>query len=163
MIPIFNDPDLCIKFCNESQDWLGTPFHKGGRIKGRLGGTDCVHLGEGIFRNVLGDLPQIEFPEYSLDETFHRADSRLEQWLDSNPRLQCLAKFDEDERNKLSRLKLLPGDFLGFRFGQAMHHLGYSQGGKKFIQCRQGVGTVESWLDDGTYEFRLLAAYRPLK
>lgn len=161
MKPIFSDPDLCIALCQEAQSWIGTPFHKNGRVK--QGGVDCINLVQQIYLEVLKEEQRIEFPPYNLDETFHNADSRLQAFLDAHPRLHCVYRFDEDEPHKLAGKVFLPGDLLGFRFGQAMHHLGLSLGMKKFIHCRQVAGTVESWLDDATYEFRLLAVYRPLK
>lgn len=161
MEPIFKDPDLCIRLCNEAETWLRTPFHHGGRVK--KAGTDCIGLVNGIFMAVLPDFKGLDFPAYNLEETLHRHDSRLEIFLDTYPRVFRIAKFHEDQKDKFKNLRLLPGDMLGFRIGNGMHHLGLSLGGKKFIECRQKWGTIESWLDDGTYEFRLLAVYRPVK
>lgn len=161
MTPVFQDPDLCIRLCNEAETWLRTPFHHGGKVKGA--GTDCINLINGIFIAVMPGFTGLEFPPYKLDETLHREDSRLQQFLDADPRVEKVAAFEEEQKGKLVGLRLLPGDLLGFRIAGGMHHLGLSLGGKKFIECRQKWGTIESWLDDGSYEFRLLAVYRPVK
>lgn len=147
----------------EAAEWLGTPFADHGRAKGKGGGVDCINLMQEIFARALG-AGRIAFPRYTLSENLHTSDPRLERELDNHPRLVKLASFDEDVPRKarcLDDLPLMVGDLIGMRVVNVVHHLALSLGGRKFIHCVRGIGTIQSYTDDATFERRIMVVYRP--
>lgn len=159
-----SDPVMAAAIVTECESWLGTPFVQHGHFKGRSGGVDCIRFVREVFANV--GVPQdVPWPEYRIDESLHMREPKLERFLDSHPRVQKMARLEDDARGKavlLDRVPLMPGDILGIRFGEVMFHLGIAVGGRKFIHCVRVRGVVDCYTDDSTFERRIIAVYRPL-
>lgn len=49
----------------EAREWIGTPYHHLGRIKGIKGGCDCITFLAGVFENA-GMIERPEIPYYAM-------------------------------------------------------------------------------------------------
>jgi len=56
----------------------------------------------------------------------------------------------------------LPGDILGFRINQIVHHIGVVLQDGKFIHAMDGTGTTVAMIEDATWQSRLARIWRPL-
>lgn len=130
-----------------ARGWLGTPYLHQASLKG--GGTDCLGLIRGIWREIVGSEPCVppsytrDWGEYSGDEILLAAASR---WLVPRPL---------EERQI--------GDVLLFRMraGAVAKHLGIlSAAGPtpNFIHAYSGHGVVESPLSE-PWARRIVSAF----
>lgn len=87
-----------------AHEWLGTPYHTGGRVKGV--GADCLTLLAGVFEEA-GLVGHMEIPYYPNDWHLHRA---AERYL--NGLLQYAHEVSEP----------LPGDIALWKFGRCFSH-----------------------------------------
>ena len=116
-----------------ARGWIGTPYRHQASCKGA--GTDCLGLLRGVWREVLGDEPEIP-PAYSMDWSEPARDEVL--WAAAERHL--LAKPLEREA---------PGDVLLFRMrgGAVAKHLGLVGRvgpAATFIHAYSGHSVVES-------------------
>ena len=116
-----------------ARGWIGTPYRHQASCRG--GGTDCLGLLRGIWREVLGAEPEVP-PAYSMDWSEPARQERL--WQAAARHL--VAKAADDEA---------PGDVLLFRMreGAVAKHLGVAaQVGQaaSFIHAYSGHSVVES-------------------
>ncbi len=129
--------------------WLGTPYRHQASVKGA--GADCLGLVRGVWREVVGEEPEV-LPPYSADwaEVGGR-ETLLESagwWLLPVPLAQMQA-----------------GDVLLFRMspGAAVKHcaiLSQVEGAEpRMIHAYWGRAVVESWMG-GWWRRRLVAAFR---
>jgi hypothetical protein len=65
-----------LRVIKEAREWLRTPYHHMGRIKG--GGADCLTLLVEVYR-AAGVIPEVELPFYPPDWNLHRD---AERYLD---------------------------------------------------------------------------------
>jgi cell wall-associated NlpC family hydrolase len=89
----------------EAKSWLDTPYHHRARLKGV--GVDCAQLPAAVYEAV-GLIPNLQ-PEYSPQWMMHRDEERYLEWVRPYVR-------------EITRKKLLPGDFVMWRFGRAYSH-----------------------------------------
>nr|WP_294564470.1 hydrolase [uncultured Rhodopila sp.] len=61
---------------DEAREWLGTPYHHMGRVKGRAGGVDCAMLLAEVYERA-GLIDHIEVQHYPRDWHLHRRDERF--------------------------------------------------------------------------------------
>ena len=133
----------------EAFSWVGTPFHGRARVKGS--GVDCVHLAAAIY-GACGFLPALEFPHYSMDGGSHLTTSEVFKFVIDT------GKFEQTDA------ALMPGDLLGFKMGNVVHHVGVCViNPQMFIHAYKGAGTIISWITDPTWKTRLLHVYRPIE
>lgn len=59
----------------EAEEWLRTPYHPMGRIKGVKGGTDCLMLLAEVYERA-GIIEHVEVPYYRPDFMMHRDEER---------------------------------------------------------------------------------------
>lgn len=115
--------------------WIGTPYrHQASR---RGAGCDCLGLLRGVWRDCLGEEPEV-IPPYSLDWSEPTGDEAL--WAAAKRHL--IAKDAQDAA---------PGDVLLFRMrsGGVAKHLGIQSDvstNPRFIHSYSGHGVVESAL-----------------
>lgn len=113
---------------NEAKEWLRTPYHTGGRVKGA--GCDCGTFLLGVIENV-GFLPHIEVPFYPEDIACHCATPYYLMEIEKHCKL-----LDESEPKKA-------GDILVFWFDGAKvpHHAAFVYDDTYMIHSytRQGV------------------------
>ena len=127
--------------------WIGTPYvHQAGR-KGA--GCDCLGLLRGIWREVLGEEPEL-VPAYSKDWSEPQGEERL--WAAADRHL-IARPLDTD----------VPGDVVLFRMreGSVAKHLGIvAQSGDapSFIHAYSGHGVVESPLST-PWRHRIVARF----
>jgi len=87
--------------------WVGTPYHTGGRVKGRNGGVDCLTVLAEVFTEA-GLVPRIEIPFYPHDWHLHRS---IERYLDG------LLKYTREIPGPPK-----PGDIALWKFGRCFSH-----------------------------------------
>lgn len=133
------------RIVEEARSWIGTPYiHQASRK--RLG-CDCLGLVRGIWRELLGEEPEIT-PAYSAS------------WAEAGGREQLLAAahayFDPADRRYLN-----PGDLLLFRLRvkSPAKHLGIFAGSNHFIHAYEGAAVVESAMGEFWHR-RLHSTYR---
>lgn len=127
----------------EARSWEGTRFVHAQAVKGS--GVDCVHLGIAIAKK-FNLIPQdYKPPKYKRQWNLHSRESIL---LDTMPTL-C---------NKIPEKEMEPGDFLCFRFGRCVSHMGIYIGDGKMVHAYTGEGVVEEAVFP--YRGRLDSAWR---
>ena len=101
----------------EARQWLGTPYHHRGRVKGA--GCDCAQLVAASYA-AAGVIPYIEPKVYPKDWHLHRGE---EQYIAEVE--QYLVRVDDDDRSFNERPRdasYEPGDVLMFRMGRTFSH-----------------------------------------
>ncbi len=115
------------KLISEAMEWLGTPYHVRGRVKGA--GCDCGTFLAGVLENT-GFLPHIDIPYYPEDIACHCATPRY------------LMKIEE-YNNEVPKEDAKPGDILVFKFAGSLvpHHASFKVDGEYMIHSytKQGV------------------------
>lgn len=91
----------------EALDWIGTPYHHAGRVKGS--GVDCGMLLIEVYERV-GLVPHIDPGYYPADFMLHHED---ESYLD-----QVMAHLVPIPSGSYP----LPGDIITFKFGRCQSH-----------------------------------------
>jgi cell wall-associated NlpC family hydrolase len=93
----------------ETLSWIGTPYRTAQRVKGPLGGVDCLTFVVEVFERA-GIIPRYKVPFYPQDWHLHRDDERY------------LAGILEYAREIAGPPQ--PGDVVLFRFGRCFAHGG---------------------------------------
>ncbi len=113
--------------------WIGTPYVHQSAVLG--GGTDCLGLLRGIWREIIGAEPEM-IPAYSMDWSEPQGEERL--WAAAARHLTAKPVTDA-----------APGDVILFRMrhGAVAKHLGVQAcigGQASFVHAYTGHGVVES-------------------
>lgn len=112
---------------DEAKEWLRTPYHTGGRVKGA--GCDCGTFLLGVLENA-ELLEHIDLPYYPEDVACHCAVPRYLMKIEEH----CDKIADEERR---------PGDILVFKFhgSKVPHHAAFVYDKEYMIHSytRQGV------------------------
>lgn len=120
----------------EARSWLGTPYRHQASTKGA--GTDCLGLLRGIWREVLGEEPEVP-PAYTQD------------WDEVSGRDVLLAACQR-LLEPCAIAKARPGNVVLFRMrkGAVAKHLGVISAPEpmRFIHAYSGHGVVENTLSD---------------
>lgn len=93
----------------EAREWIGTPYHSAGRVKGRDGGADCLTLIILVYANA-GIIPMFTVPHYAPDWHLHRNEQRYMEGV-----LGHCVEIDGPP---------LPGDLALWQFGRCFAHGG---------------------------------------
>lgn len=131
----------------EASTWIGTPFAPNSSSKGR--GVSCQKLAGCLYDSCGFALPEI--PDASIAQARFSRVSLIEPWFDGRSEFVRLNPASE----------ILPGDVLGFRIGDIIHHLGVAIEPKRFVHCVEGVGTTFASVEDCTWRSRLVCIWRP--
>lgn len=124
---------MSARVVSAARGWIGTPYRHQASVRGA--GTDCLGLLRGVWREVLGDEPEVP-PAYSMDWS---EPARIEAlWAAAERHLQPKALEDE-----------AAGDVLLFRMrtGAVAKHLGIAGcvgAEATFIHAYSGHAVVES-------------------
>jgi cell wall-associated NlpC family hydrolase len=139
------------------ESWEGTPFRAYGAAKGPRGGVDCVRLAYEVLTECEAIPQGKQFPKYSMDFTMHEHRSPICEYIDSE-----LAGYLHriPLAKKLQEMELLPGDLLGFRLGNAVHHVSVYAGERRMLQAFKPVGARLLSVDDATFAHRCEVVYR---
>lgn len=148
MKPFFQDPARQQLLLNEATTWVGTPFLQNGTLK--QVGVSCHYLVTEIL--FACGIPRVEVPQGSarwgstenpyspLDEGFSQADGCSQVGLDLD--------------------QLMPGDVLGFRIGNKIHHVGLVVDPGNFIHCLKHLGAQITIIQDDKFTSRLEKVWR---
>jgi len=159
----FNSPERIAALEREARRWLGTPFFPNSNTPGPRGGVSCQKLVSEIYRGVgFCDVPVPEVP--MAHARFSRRSLMLE-FMESRPEFTLLPSNNPTIQQS-NNPTVLPGDLLGFRIYQTVHHMGIALDlagrATTFIHALDGVGTIISSLCDATWSSRLAAIWRPI-
>lgn len=132
-----------------ARSWIGTPYRHQASCKG--GGTDCLGLIRGVWRELFGAEPQV-LPAYTPDWSEPSRDEAL--WRAAAMHLETQADV----------WSIKPGDVLLFRMrdGCVAKHLGIAaqrDGAASVIHAYCGQAVVESALTE-PWRRRVVARFR---
>lgn len=96
------------RVCVIAREWIGTPYHDAGTIKGRNGGTDCAQILRLVYLEA-GLIPPIDVPPYSPQFFLHQSAEIY------------MGRVAEHAR-EISEAEALPGDVVLYRFGKCYAH-----------------------------------------
>ncbi|HOQ37934.1 MAG TPA: NlpC/P60 family protein [Acetivibrio sp.] len=134
----------------EAMTWLGTPYHRGAKLKGV--GVDCGQFLIGVYENVGYLKPGECNPGYYPHEIhLHRAEERYLEYI-----LKYCNKVDEPQ----------PGDIAMFRFGKSSSHSAIVIEWPRVIHSYVRMGVIlsdarEALLCYNDGSSRLTGFYRP--
>ena len=135
---------------SEAITWVGTPYHRGAKIKGV--GVDCGQFLIGVFEGAGYLKPGECDPGYYPHEIhLHRAEERYLEWI-----LKFCTKVQNPQ----------PGDIAMFRFGQSSSHSAIVIEWPKVIHSYVRMGVVVSSAEEALLCYpdgssRLTGFYRP--
>lgn len=168
MIPSwYNTPERIEALQAAALSWKGTPWGQNSCVKGPNGAVSCHYQPPAIMRETGLVLP-FEIPSGPPNWSMHNKGSLIADFLDSRSEFASIALHDGDLSPPLSgpwvlASLLLPGDLIGLKVGNDVHHLGLMLPGMKFIHVWKDTGSIISELSDSTYtKKRLKRAWRPL-
>jgi cell wall-associated NlpC family hydrolase len=118
--------DLRHRVVAEAVEWIGTPYLAAQRVKGRVGGCDCLTLIAEVYERT-GVVPHVEIPFYPLDWHLHRG---AERYLDG-----VLGHVREVGTPG-------PGDLALFRFGRCFAHGAIVTAWPRLVHAWNGMGVV---------------------
>src|SRR5579871_1969259 len=100
------------QIAQKAREYLGTPWHHAGRVKGRSGGVDCGGLVYCVLTELGATMPLFKsYSGYTLDDNFDRMKATAEEY---GERLSDLQVGELPE----------PGSILLFRGHLMTHHCG---------------------------------------
>lgn len=117
------------KVVKEALEWINTPYHHMGRVKGV--GTDCGMFALGVFENC-GLIPHEKVEYYPHDWHLHRDKQQYLNWLN---------KYTKEVREPK------PGDIVAYQYGRCISHGAIVIKWPQIIHAYIGLGVV---LDDAT-------------
>jgi len=110
----------------EARQWLGTPFHHQGRVRGV--GVDCLQLLIGVY-SAVGLMAEIDVGPYPWDWHFHKSEQRYLKGM---------------KKHAKKVAKPLPGDAAMFTFGHCASHAAIVIDWPQCIHAYHGQGVVET-------------------
>ena len=128
----------------EAKEWLGTPYHTEGRVKGA--GCDCGTFLAGVLENA-NLLPHIDIPHYPEDIACHCAVPKYLMKIEE----YCKRVANDDRK---------PGDILVYQFegSRVPHHAAFVYDKEYLIHSYTRHGVVISNMRG--YESSLYGVYR---
>lgn len=135
-----------IDIASIARSWIGTPFFPKMASKGV--GADCVTMMLAIYQEATLLPAGIVFPQYTLAQGDHLAESTVLKWLQQT---QWFTPAQEP---------LAVGDLLTFTIGKVVHHTGIVVSDFSFVHSIRGYGAIESLLRDSTWQSRFAGAWR---
>lgn len=124
-----------------AREWIGTPFHHQGRVKGQ--GCDCIGLIIGVFAEIGAPAGEVDIADYSMIPDGKFLQQKLSEYLE-----------------QVSFSKIVAGDILLFRFDKNPQHLAFYSGDGTIIHSYLSARkVVENQLDELWME-RLVGCYR---
>lgn len=123
---------------NAAREWLGTPYHHRGSVKG--GGCDCAWLIYEPFQKTMGFTLE-EFPVYNKDWHLHRNEERYLGVIERAVTLQGIPDISILERGSL--FHPLPADIIMIKFGRTYSHSLLVTDWPRVIHAYAGSSIVE--------------------
>ena len=148
MTPHFSQPDRLSALEAAAQAWQGTPWRAHSRVRGV--GASCHFAVAGVLQDA--GFATSTVPDGSPGWSRHQSLSLMEAWLDGLPDLYAPVEVGQEQ----------PGDILGFRVGQCIHHIGLRLDGGRFFQCIGTTGAAILPCVEKQYRERLARVWRPM-
>lgn len=143
----FNTPERIALLEFKAAKWLGTPWFPNGNTPGM--GVSCQELVSAIYR-------EVGFCNVKLDQERMTAkglkESKVEKFM--------------GERREFERIEpraCAPGDMLGFKMYEVVHHVGIVISENTFIHVLYRDRVRLCSILDGTWSAVLRAAWRPIE
>lgn len=169
----FDQPNAVSVFQAEIRTWPGTPFHQGGRSKGKGGGTDCVGFVE-LVLNAVGLLPEMVFQREEQDFSLHVHNDKILNYLRGKrpePESGFLASIFEElkiddvvPKSKkwpfFYESRAMPGDLLIIRTGVGQWHMPLMYDNRSFFHCAFPQGVTEGDITAPNYREKTKAIFR---
>jgi cell wall-associated NlpC family hydrolase len=158
----FDTPERKALLFQSAQTVIGTPFFANSEAPGELGGMDCVHLLNYVYRSC-GVIGPLSWPDKAMDWAQHNEKSILIEAFDTWPELTSNFVLipSVDIRD------LLLGDALMFKMEKVSHHSGVYLGDGDILHTlkKRGAHTIryDLVLRGKSVLGYLVAAYRPIK
>ncbi len=152
------------RFHREALSWVGTPFAIRSAVKGA--GVDCVRFCAQVLTNVGHGCDYSNLPHYVSRSGHALVESRLIGWIENEGRewFQPVGAVNDIEfLQRISSMRLAPGDVLTIRIGAVAHHAGIVFKDLRFLHAMEGGKVEFADLRDPTYGQRLVAAFRPIR
>ena len=152
----FDTSERIASLQQELESWIGTPFFKASRAKGRNGGVDCVHLLQEVYLNCGVIELRHPMPNYPLDWAIHNKRSLLKEFILS---------FHYDEFEQIpDGARKLPGDMLLINpRGNCIHHGGIMIDEDSFVHAVIKHGVAKVHVVGSGYGFKIEEVWRPIK
>ena len=122
----------------EATEWLKTPYHHAGRVKGA--GVDCLTLLAEVYERT-GIIPHVEIPFYPPDWHLHRDAERYLEGVMRYAREYTCSPFGRDGDEVVKPVPEL-GDIAIFKFGRCFAHGVIVTGWPQFIAANVDLGQV---------------------
>ena len=148
MNPFFTTQERIAALYSAASSWHGTPFFGNSASKGV--GVSCQFLAAAIYAEA--GLSVASPPEVSMSHAKFSRESLVEPWMGGQTNFSDVP-LEEAQA----------GDLLGFRIGQAIHHVGILLAPGVFIHVVDGSSVQNSFLSDATWRRRLARAWRPVE
>lgn len=132
-----------------AQEWVGTPFRNGSRVRGV--GANCVGAVAGVLIDAGFAVP--EYPQVATRWARDHTDSAMATWLDGQ---RCFAAIGDVGL-------ISPGDVAGMQVGRCIHHLCLILPDGRFLQCSEGMGVIILSQAERQFTKRLARVWRPIE
>ncbi|MBN2069580.1 MAG: C40 family peptidase [Opitutales bacterium] len=153
MKPFFCLPSRQERLWEVAQSWEGTPFRVHNRARGPRGGVDCGNLIQELLLECGFIETRLKLPTPPIDYGQHNTASLICKFIERISGMDDLFSIIED--------KPQPGDILGIRVGQCVHHIVMVLPDNQFIQATKKHGVTIQPL--GEILDRVVITYRPLE
>jgi len=147
MNPFFSPSNLAALEASAAS-WVGTPWRANSKVRGV--GASCHFAVAGVLQDAGYNTSVV--PGGSPGWSRHQKESLMEMWLDGLPEKFAPVEVGQEQ----------PGDILGFRVGQCIHHIGIRLDGGRFFQCLGPNGATILPVVEALYRERLARVWRPL-
>jgi cell wall-associated NlpC family hydrolase len=113
-----------------AREWIGTPFHDLGEVKGLKGGVDCAKLIKCVFRDA-GVIPDFEIEHYSPQHFLHSGEEKF---------LGYVTRF----AHEIQPERVQTGDVALYKIGKAFAHgaIVISPGWPNIVHAHYGARIV---------------------
>lgn len=145
----FDNADAVGRLVAAASGWPGTPFRANSSSQGRTGGVCCHMLVYRIY--IEAGLNMAPVPSGPPGHARFQRTSIMEPLLDASP---SFVPVEGD---------LQIGDLLGYRIGQAIHHLAILLPRDQIIHAISGPGCVVTPRLDPTWASRHARTWRPIQ
>jgi cell wall-associated NlpC family hydrolase len=149
----FDTPYNVIQLQAELESWIGTPFYRASRAKGKDGGVDCVHLVQEVYFSLGVIEDRYPMPQYSIDWANHQKKSMLKEYIRT---------FHANDFTLIEDRSIQPGDLLIINpRGRCAHHAGIVFDSGQFVHALKPSGVIKTQLEGSGYGFKIEEVWRP--
>lgn len=147
MTPYFHNQERIAALIAAAASWAGTPFAANSASRGR--GVSCQFLASELYRGA--GLSTAEPPAVPMAHARFSRVSLVEPWMDAQENFGPIPLGEAP----------IPGDLLGFRLWETVHHVGVLIHPGQFLNVVEGARAALVPLADPTWASRLARVWRP--